>query len=237
MIHALSSGMHAQWQRHEILANNLANASTVGFKQDNLTVKHGEPEAGPGGATLLGRHVISQWTDFSQGGLRETDRSLDVALSGPGFFVVQTPAGPRYTRAGAFSVSPQGTLMSTGGFPVLGQGGPITVRSSNVTFGPQGEVLDDGRTVDTLRVVDFPKPYVLVKESHGLFAPADPKVQAEAARDYQVVGGALENSNVNAVRTMVDMIDLLRKYEAAHRAIQAHDEADRYPSNDMGRLQ
>jgi len=237
MIHALTSGMHAQWQRQEILANNLANASTVGFKQDNLTVKHGTPQAGPGGTTVLGTHVITQWTDFSQGGLHQTDRSLDVALSGPGFFVVQTPAGPRYTRAGAFSVNAQGTLVSAGGFPVLGQGGSITVRSPKVTFGPQGEVQDNGQTVDTLRVVDFPKPYALVKEGRGLFAPADPKVQPEAAKDYQVVGGALEESNVNAVRTMVDMIDMLRKYEAAHRAIQAHDEAARYPSNDMGRLQ
>jgi flagellar basal-body rod protein FlgF len=168
---------------------------------------------------------MTQWTDFSQGGLHETDHSLDVALSGPGFLVVQTPAGPRYTRAGALSVNQQGTLVSAGGFPVLGQGGLITVRSSKVTFGTQGEVQDHGRTVDTLHIVDFPKPYALVKESRGLFAPTDPEVQPEAARDFQVVGGTLEESNVNAVRTMVDMIDMLRKYEATHRAIQAHDEA------------
>lgn len=181
--------------------------------------------------------MITQWTDFFQGGPHGTDRSLDVALSGPGFFVVQTPAGPRYTRAGALSVNAQGTLVSAGGFPVLGRGGPITVRSSKVTFGLRGEVQDDGQTVDTLRVVDFPKPCALVKEGRGLFAPADPKVQPEAAKDYQVAGGALEESNVNAVRTMVDMIDMLRKYQAAHREIQIHDETARYPSSDMGRLQ
>jgi flagellar basal-body rod protein FlgG len=168
---------------------------------------------------------MTPWTDLSQGGLHETDHPFHVALSGPGFLVVQTPAGPRYTRAGALSVNQQGTLVSAGGFPVLGQGGPITVRSFKVTFGPQGEVQDSGRTVDTLHIVDFPKPYALVKESRGLFAPTDPEVQPEAARDFQVVGGTLEESNVSAVRTMVDMIDMLRKYAARHRAIQAHDES------------
>lgn len=164
-------------------------------------------------------------TDPSQGGLHETDHPLDVALSGPGFLVVQTPAGPRYTRAGALSVNQQGTLVSAGGFPVLGRGGFITVRSLKVTFGPQGEVQDSGRTVDTLHIVDFPKPYALVKESRGLFAPTDPAVQPEAAKDVHVVGGTLEESNVNAVRTMVDMIDMLRKYGATHRAMSAHDDA------------
>ena len=168
---------------------------------------------------------MTPWTDPSRDELHETDHPLDVALSGPGFLVVQTPAGPRYTRAGALSVNQQGTLVSAGGFPVLGQGGLITVRSFKVTFGPQGEVQDSGRTVDTLHIVDFPKPYALVKESRGLFAPTDPEVQPEAARDVQVVGGTLEESNVNAVRTMVDMIDMLRKYAATHRGIPAHDAA------------
>ncbi len=176
---------------------------------------------------------MTPWTDLSEGGLHETDHPLDVALSGPGFLVVQTPAGPRYTRAGALSVDQQGTLVSAGGFPVLGQGGLITVRSFKVTFGPQGEVQDSGRTVDTLHIVDFPKPYALVKESRGLFAPTDPGVQPVAARDFQVVGGTLEESNVNAVRTMVDMIDMLRQYEATHRPISAHDDAA--PSNAIAR--
>jgi len=102
---------------------------------------------------------------------------------------------------------------------------------------PQGGVQDDGQTVDTLRVVDFPKPYALIKESRGLFVPADVKVAPEAATDYQVVGGALEESNLNAVRTMVEMIDMLRKYETAQRAIRAEDDAARFASNDIGRLQ
>jgi flagellar basal-body rod protein FlgF len=237
MIQSLSSGMQAQWYRHEVLANDLANVSTAGFKQDSLILKQGTIEAGPGGTIAAGAHSISQWTDFSQVALHETERPLDVALSGSGFFVVQTPAGPRYTRAGALSVNAQGNLVSAGGFQVLGVGGPISVRSSKIAIGPQGDVQDDGQSVDTLRVVDFPKPYALIKESRGLFVPADVKVAPEAATDYQVVGGALEESNLNAVRTMVEMIDMLRKYETAQRAIRAEDDAARFASNDIGRLQ
>jgi flagellar basal-body rod protein FlgF len=176
MIQSLSSGMQAQWYRHEVLANDLANVSTAGFKQDSLILKQGTIEAGPGGTIAAGAHSISQWTDFSQVALHETERPLDVALSGSGFFVVQTPAGPRYTRAGALSVNAQGNLVSAGGFQVLGVGGPISVRSSKIAIGPQGDVQDDGQSVDTLRVVDFPKPYALIKESRGLFVPADVKV-------------------------------------------------------------
>ena len=176
---------------------------------------------------------MTPWTDLHQGGLHGTDHPLDVALNGPGFLVVQTPAGPRYTRAGALSVNQQGTLVSAGRFPVLGHGGPITVRSFKVTFGPRGEVQDSGRTIDTLHIVDFPKPYALVRESRGLFAPTNPEVQPEAAREVQVVGGTLEESNVNAVRTMVDMIDMLRKYEATHRVIQARDNS--MPSSAIAR--
>src|SRR5262249_32839080 len=106
-----------------------------------------------------------------------------------------------------------------------GRAGFITVRSFKVTFGSQGEVQDSGRTVDILHIVDFPKPYALVKESRGLFASTDPAVQPIAARDVHVVGGTLEESNVNAVRTMVDMIDMLRKYAGTHRAISAHGDA------------
>ena len=238
MIQSLSSGMQAQWYRHEVLANNLANVSTAGFKQDNLTVKEGCAEPGPAG-TDRGRCAQHHALDglFPRG--RSTRRSApSTSLSAArASSSSRRPAGPRYTRAGALSVNAQGNLVSAGGFQVLGAGGPITVRSPKIVIGPQGDVQDDGQTVDTLRVVDFPKPYALIKESRGLFVPADVTVAPEAATDYQVVGGALEESNVNAVRTMVEMIDMLRKYETAQRAIQAEDDAARYASNDMGRLQ
>jgi len=241
MIQSLVPTMQAQWHRHEVLANNLANVSTTGFKQDDLMLTPVGAQPSPGASAVpgmapVGLQALAQWTDFSQGPVRETGRGLDVALNGPGFFVVQTPQGSRYTRAGAFAVSREGYLVTASGFQVLGQGGPITIRSSQVSVSAQGEVQDGGRTVDTLRVVDFGKPYRLTKEGDGLFVPADPTVAPGRAEGYQVVGGAVEESNVNPVRTMVEMIEMLRRYETAQRAIQAEDETNKYAANDMGRV-
>ena len=237
MIQSLASSMQVQWRRHELLANNLANAATSGFKQDDLTVLAG-PQSWAAGAVMpsAGVHGIAPWTDFSAGAIRQTGRELDVALDGPGFLVVQTARGPRYTRAGALAVSRDGYLVTAAGDQVLGEAGPIAIKGTRPAISAKGEVQDGGRTIDTLRVVDFAKPYRLVKEGNGLFAPVDPAAVASPVQDVQVVAGALEDSNVNTVRTMVDMIEMLRSYESAQRAIQAADEADRYAANDMGRV-
>ena len=176
------------------------------------------------------------WSDYSLGPLQETGRRLDVGLNGPGFLVVETPNGPRSTRAGALGVTREGSLVTAAGFAVLGERGPITIRSDRVAITGRGEVTEDGRPIDTLRVVDFPKPYRLLKEGNGLFAPADATVAPQAAREYEVVAGSLEGSNVNSVETMVNMIELLRKYEAAQRAIQAVEEANRQATQDIGRV-
>jgi flagellar basal-body rod protein FlgG len=229
--------MQVQWRRHELLANNLANASTSGFKQDDIAVLTG-PASWPLGAVAptSGVHAIAPWTDFSPGAIRQTGRELDVALDGPGFFVVQTARGPRYTRSGALTTSRDGALVTQTGDQILGEAGPITIRGTRPVISAKGEVQDGGRTVDTLRVVDFPKPYRMLKEGNGLFAPVDPAAVPAPAADAQVVAGALEDSNVSTVRTMVEMIEMLRSYESAQRALQAVDEADRYAANDMGRV-
>jgi flagellar basal-body rod protein FlgG len=237
MIQSLASGMQVQWRRHELLANNLANAATTGFKQDDLTVLAG-PQSWPAGAVApsVGVQGIAPWTDYSAGTIRTTGRELDVALDGPGFLAVQTARGERYTRAGALGISRDGYLVTAAGDQVLGAAGPIAIRGTRPAISAKGEVQDGGRVVDTLRVVDFDKPYRLVKEGNGLFAAANPAAPVRPAADTQVVAGALEDSNVNTVRTMVDMIEMLRSYESAQRAIQAADEADHYAANDMGRV-
>jgi len=239
MMPSLVSSMRAEWQRHDLLANNLANASTAGYKQDELTLVPAYAQLSAGftpGFPPVAMQAMSEWTDFSQGGIRETGRGLDLALNGSGFFVVESARGTRYTRAGAFSVGRDGYLATADGSRVLGQGGPIALRSSEVIVTGQGEILAGGRTVGTLRVVDFPRPYALVKEGDGLFVPVSPDVVPDRAEGAQVIGGALEESNVNAVRTMVNMIELLRRYETAQRVVQAVDEANRYTANEMGRL-
>jgi flagellar basal-body rod protein FlgG len=241
MIHALPSSMQTLWHRHELLANNLANASTAGFKQDDVLVMagHTPPEglaAASSSMTPVGGYTMAHWTDHSTGVFRDTGRDLDLAIDGPGFLVVQTPRGLRYTRAGALSIGREGTLVTSSGHPVMGEGGPITVRSARPVITPAGDIRDGDRIAGRLQVVDFPRPYRLAKEGDGVFAPTDPAAEPVPAADYQVVGGTLEESNVDPVRTMVQMIAMLRHYESAQRVVQAVDEADRAAANDLGRV-
>jgi flagellar basal-body rod protein FlgF len=243
MIERLGAGMHAQWLRQEVLANNLANASTPGFKADDLAFEPNGPLSlpiGPPGMPLPAPpsqpQAQVQWTDFSQGSVITTGRALDVALNGPGFFVVDTPEGLRYTRAGSLSVATDGTLLGPGGAPIQGERGAIQVHSADVTVSETGEVRDGGQPVGTLRVVDFPRPYVLLKQGPGLFAPGSPDMEPAPARGWQLASGAVEGSNVSSVRTMVGMIELHRLYEAYQRVIQAADETSRQAANEIGRV-
>lgn len=231
-VQALVPHMLSQWQRHELLANNLANASTPGYKRDDLAKADSVPSTD---LTAAGTRAMVQWTDFSQGPVRSTARSLDVALNGSGFFVVSAPEGLRYSRGGALAISRDGTLATAEGHPIMGDRGPILVGSGRVNIASNGDVTSDSGVVGTLRVVTFDKPYPLVKEGNGLFAATDPSVNPQPATGHEVVGGALEGSNVNVVETMVGMIELLRSYEAAQKAIQSLDETNRQ-ANDMGRV-
>ena len=235
--------MQAQQLRHEIQANNLANAATPGFKRDDLVPAPSVPTATQspalGGEPLWLAAMpppVVPWTDFTQGPIRETGRSLDVALNGPGFLVVETPRGERYTRAGALVVGPDGLLVTAQGERVLGERGAIDVKGARIEISGRGEVRDGARVVDTLRVVDFPAPYRLVKEGNGLFGPAGPGIEPAPATGYEIVAGSLESSNVNTVESMVSMIEILRSYEAAQRAIQAIDEINRQAANEIGRV-
>jgi flagellar basal-body rod protein FlgG len=226
-IQSLAHSMQAQWRRHEVLANNLANVSTPSFKKDDLVITPPDPSRTVAGALVMPAAVnVLQWTDFTQGGVQLTGRPLDVAITGSGFLVVQTPAGERYTRSGSLSVGADGILVGPSGDPLASQrGGPVRVEAgSQVTVSATGDVVAGGRVVDTLKVVDLPRPYALLKEGNGLYAPVTPETQPVTATGFEITAGALESSNVNAMESMVTMIEVLRTYEAAQRAIQAADE-------------
>lgn len=237
MIDEIGAGMHALWVRQEMLANNLANVSTPGFKRDDLVLP---PVWRPAVFPPLGFRPLPlaplPWTDFSPGPLRETGRPLDVAVEGKGFLVVETPAGPRYTRAGALEVSAEGVLVVPGAGPVLGSRGPIPVRSAQVTISERGDVEDNGVPVDRLRVVEFEEPYPLRKEGSGLFAAVDPTAQPALVEGPVVRSGWLESSNVGAVQSMVSLIEVHRLWEAYARVIQAADETNARAVNDIGRV-
>ena len=235
-IQFLAQSMEAQWRRHEVLTNNIANASTPAFKKDDVVIN---PPASPtpGAVPALPTSGVSvmQWTDFTQGAVQTTGRPLDIAITGPGFIVVNTPAGDRYTRSGALGVTQDGTLVGPSGDPVMGRRGPIHVTSAQVGVTATGDVVEGERVVDTIKIVELPRPYALLKDGIGLYAPATPDMETSPATGFTITPGALEGSNVSSMESMVTMIEVMRTYEAAQKALQAVDEINQRATSDIGR--
>ncbi|MCS6924383.1 MAG: flagellar basal-body rod protein FlgF [Candidatus Binatia bacterium] len=217
------SGAIVQMRRLEVVAQNLANVSTAGYKGERLAF--GEilasvfgPRERTGGMVVVGE----QRTDFSQGELQQTGNPFDLAIVGDGFFVVDTPRGIRYTRQGTFTLAADGTVVTPLGDPVLGEAGPIRVEGETVQVTPEGVVLADGIEVDTIRVVRFADPRRLTREGYSLFRGPDSEAQTAPA---QILQGHLEQANVNPIETMVTLITLQRQFEAYERALRSMDAA------------
>lgn len=235
-LYIAASGMQAQQIRHETVANNLANADTTGYKADQAVFRavfeqtiwrHRDTAPAPLGSLSFGAQVDGAVTDLRPGTLSITGRSLDVAIEGEGFFVINTPQGERYTRDGAFRQAADGTLVTADGMPVMGTRGVIRSPNAPLTISPNGEVLSEGQVVDQLRVVALRSP---VKEGSNRFVGT-----AQPLTQYALQVGMLERSNVSVVLSMVEMITALRAYEAAHRAVLAHDETLQKAVNEVGK--
>ncbi len=212
--------------KQEILANNLANSNTVGFKSDAPIMKSFPSVFSKVlGERAGGVKIDEMGLSMAQGNLMTTGNKLDVALRGTGFFVVETAEGERYTRNGNFTLNSSGQLVTADGRVVLGENGPVTISGKDVFVNPEGEIVVDGQRVNKLKVVDFAKPYQLQKIGNNLFAPKDANVSAESVtKDTEVVQGFLESSDVNVIKAMTQMIDVIRSFELNQKAILAQDE-------------
>jgi flagellar basal-body rod protein FlgG len=158
-----------------------------------------------------------------------------VTIVGSGFFQVQTDSGPQYTRKGNFSINDDGVLSTADGWPVMGQGGEIAIDGADVEIDDQGQIIVDGEVQDRLLVVDFEKPYQLLKNGSNQFVPVDENVIAQPSEDYAVTQGFVEGSNVNAIRAMTEIIETMRVFESYQKIIQASDDATSKAVNDVGR--
>ncbi|HOF13619.1 MAG TPA: flagellar basal-body rod protein FlgF [Spirochaetota bacterium] len=196
-----------------------------------------------------GVEVNEVYTIHEQGSLMRTENPFDMAMEGNGFFTVMTERGERYTRNGAFTLNKDGILVTHSGLPVLGQNGIIKLQKNNFMINERGEILvnsalslnpDDmiGLTqnnweqpvvIDKLKIVDFENIRELKKEGESLYHETQYSGPALPAEEYKVIQGFLEKSNVNAVREMVDMIEVQRSYEANQKAMLTHDQ-------ELGRL-
>ncbi|WP_322518075.1 flagellar basal-body rod protein FlgF [Rhodopseudomonas palustris] len=216
----------------DVVANNLANMNTNGFKAERSMFQEflntGAHEDNFQGRDRRVSFVQDRaaYHDFSAGPLNETKNPLDVAIDGSAFLVVQTPAGERFTRDGKLSINPRGQLVNASGYPVLGTSGPIvfqpTDKAINVAQDGNISVLEGTATIDSLRgklrLVSFARPQSLEKQGDNLFAatsdPGAPDTKAIVRQGY------VEKSNVNSVLEMTRMIDVTRSYQKVSSLLQ-----------------
>ncbi|MCD4830117.1 MAG: flagellar basal-body rod protein FlgF [Candidatus Cloacimonetes bacterium] len=176
---------------------------------------------------------IATFTDYSPGGMRQTGNPLDVALNGEGFFTVLTPDGVAYTRDGQFSLDATGNLVTSAGFFVQGEGGPVQITGGQVEIAPMGEIIVDNEVVNRLMIRNFDTEG-LARVKDALYRPLH-QSGGEPVESPGVMQGYLELSNVNIVREMVDMIAVQRHYDANGKVIRAHDETLRKSVNNVGK--
>lgn len=215
-----------QERKLETVSNNLANAETTGFKKDSISFDKAF------------QAQINK--DFSQGSILTTGNPLDFALSGQGFFKIETPAGIRYTRNGNFTRDANSLLVDQKGNPVMGQGGAIIIDNDDIEQGlsinQNGEILMAGEIVDTLDIVTFGDLTLMEKDGENLLSYTGDTTD-EVPVDLPVVQHkALEKSNINVVEEMVRMIDYHRMFETFTKSMMTFDEIDSKAINDVGIL-
>ncbi|MBC7563841.1 MAG: flagellar hook-basal body protein [Gemmatimonadaceae bacterium] len=235
-----AAALHFYERRQQAIANNLANVNTTGFKKERV----------------FGRMVddavaaADSMTDRSQGDITPTGNSLDVAMTGDAFLVVQTPDGERLTRGGSLCLDDQRRLVTSQGHLVLGELGPITLPQGDIGIGRDGiitvqppatgEAADRGNPLRgrlnaaVLRIESIPANAVLQHAGGGLFLP-DAGRKAAALADRQVMQGALEASNVNSIESLTEMIDTVRAYADVQKSITVMDDIRGIAANQIGK--
>jgi len=234
-LYTAASGMIAVEQRQDIIANNLANISTPGYKRlqpvqlgfyEVFSDKALHPfyftrEAAPAG----GVKGVETFTNLSAGSLRITEDPLSLAVTGPGYVVVNTPKGDRYTRNGQFTIDPEGHLATSEGYKVASlQGDPISVQGEKIAVSQEGTVLVDGVEAGQIQLIEFENPTRLERDGDNYYLASDEVLEQSAnAGETTLEQGAVELSNVQSPVEMSNMMLGLRAYEANQRVIQAID--------------
>jgi flagellar basal-body rod protein FlgF len=221
------SGMKAQVEALDVLANNLANLNTTGFKEEKVfytllnQALGAAQEGGDLNAAINSTVTVEGGMNPTGGSMTATNRDLDVAIEGDGFLVVQTPRGIRYTRNGNLSTNAKGELTTSDGSLVLGSKKrpfPITLGPGKVQISEGGEVKVNGVEADRLKVVTFKDLSRLDKEGNSLFLAREGR-ESEIASKARIKAGYLEESNVNPVSSVVRMISIMRNFESIQKSI------------------
>jgi len=260
-IYTALSGTIAKSHEIELIANNLANASTPGFKRDTGTFHEYLPEIRKAdqvgslqsdiqahvmqnGRTVGDKSFVEMdgvYTSFRQGTIRRTSRPLDVALNGKGFFEILTPSGIRYTRQGNLNRSSDGFLVTSNGFHVLSSGdGPpaqrlINIGNRSIQIDGQGNIYQNGAQVSSLGIQEFEATQWLEKVGNSYFQNKHDKNLKATVTETNVRQGFIEGSNVNPIREMTKLIQATRAYESSLQAINTFNLVDGKSVNEIAK--
>ena len=229
--------MRSRMESLDLLANNIANASTGGYKADRefySLYAAADADADSGVMPVIQR----QYTDLSQGMLQPTGNSLDVALTGAGFFAVQGPNGPLYTRNGNFRLASDGKLISAEGYPVRGTGGDaITLPGTQpIEISADGTVMQGGKAIGQLQVADFTSGAGLAKQGNNYFRAADPAGEVAMPKGTSVEQGKLEASNSGTAESAVRLISIMRQFEMLQKAAAMGTDMDKQAIEQVARV-
>lgn len=232
-ISTVAAAMDQKIMQMEHITNNLANASTPGFKAEHLLILNAlRDESKPGdNAASLNSLVV----DFARGISQRTDNPLDLYLQGDGFFVVQTKEGLAYSRKGDFTVNSLNQLVTQAGDPVVGEGGPITLKNGKIHIAENGSVFVDESQVGKLRIVDFANRQNLRNAGGGLYIDNGTAGVRKVDRP-DISSGSIELSNVNVINEMAGMIDIHRSFETYQKIIQTLTDLDKMSVSRVGRV-
>ncbi|HEX2114010.1 MAG TPA: flagellar basal-body rod protein FlgF [Alphaproteobacteria bacterium] len=241
---ALSQQMALRRQM-DVIATNIANASTPGFKAERIMFaelvagKAPYPFSGTIG-TRPGLSFVSEMgmlRDTTDGGMTQTGNTLDLAISGPGYFAVETPAGTRYTRQGAFRLDQDGRIVTVDGYPLLdAQDRPISIRpgETRIEISTKGAVTTESGEVGRIQIAQFEDEQAMRKIGAGLYETDQDPVPGEIAAEIRQ--GMLEGSNVKAVTEVTSMMEILRRYQSAQKIIDSEHELERRAIEKLSRM-
>jgi len=247
-LYTASSGMITETKIMDVISNNIANINTSGYKKDTVitssfpnylvTRQGGDnvPPNGQIGKMDYGVLLDTIHTNFSAGAVFETKGKFDFAINGSGFFVVDTPNGQRMTRDGSFTLSNDGHLVTQEGYLVEGENGPITLAQGDISVDNQGNIINNGSLVDKLKLIDFNNYDGLRKQGDNLFFIDNSSNTQVIPSNGEILQGYLEQSNVNSVNEMVNMINVMRTYESNQKVATAFDETLNKAVNEVGRV-
>lgn len=233
-----AGGLRARMDALDMLANNISNAATAGFKKDSEFYSLFEDAESLlwGSGTSAMPLVEKPWTDFSQGTISPTGAQTDLGISGPGLFAVNGPSGPLYTRNGNFRVGPSGIVTTQEGYALrLAGGAALQVGPGAFDVAPDGTVRQGNTVLGRLELVEF-APDALVKQGASLYRTVDPAVTGTPARTAEIHQGKLEGSNVSTSESAVRMVGLMRQFEALQKAISIGADMNRKAIEEVARV-